>query len=75
MKKVNSKILHKGTTLVSGNTSGSEMEQAPSLAPNEGKLPHRHLFPTGKLGFKVIRENPLPPSKYFNQRLLNFSQK
>ena len=58
------------------------------LAPGEGKIPyslindekceelaHPHLFPTGKFGYHVERDVKLSPSKYFNQRLLNCSQK
>ena len=32
------------------------------------EMAHPHLFPTGKFGYKVKR------NKYFNQRLLNYSQ-
>ena len=39
------------------------------------KLSFPHLFPTGKFGYKVRRKMPLSPVKYFNQRLLNYSQK
>lgn len=55
--------------------------------PGEGKTPfslinddhceelaHPYLFPTGKFGFKAEREVKLSPSKYFNQRLLNYTQ-
>jgi len=58
------------------------------IAPGEGKSPysllmddhceelaHPHLFPTGKFGYKVERDVNLSPSKYFNQRLLNYTQK
>ena len=58
------------------------------VAPGEGKklvsilnekffeeLGHPHLFPTGQYGYKVEREIPFIPSKYFNQRLLNYTQK
>ena len=37
-------------------------------------MPHPHLFPTGKFGYKVKRKFHLTPSKYFNQRLLHYSQ-
>ena len=63
------------------------IEQSIAIAPGEGKKPisilndiyceemaHPHLFPTGKFGYKVKREVPLTPCKYFNQRLLNYSQ-
>ena len=36
---------------------------------------HPHLFPTGRFSYKVKRNVPLTPSKYFNLRLLNYSQK
>ena len=34
-----------------------------------------HLFSTGKVEYKAEREIQISPSKYFNQRLLNYSQK
>ena len=59
-----------------------------NIAPGEGKKPlslltdkfceelaHPHLFPTGKFGFNVNRMIPLSPSRYFNQRLLNYRQR
>ena len=59
-----------------------------SLAPCEGKqstsiltdeyceeLSHPHLFPTGKFGYKVERNVKLSPVRYFNQRLLYYTQK
>ena len=58
------------------------------IAPGEGmqsmsilmddkceELAHPYLFPTGKFGYKVEREIKLSPVKYFNQRLLNYTQK
>ena len=39
------------------------------------KLSHPHLFPTGKFGFQTKRKVQFSPSKYFNQRLLNYTQK
>ena len=36
---------------------------------------HPHLFPTGEFGYKVEREIQISPSKYLNQRLLNYCQK
>ena len=33
------------------------------------------LFSTSQHGYKVEREIPLTPSKYFNQRLLYYTQK
>ena len=37
-------------------------------------MAHPHLFPKGKIGNKIKRDTPISPSKYFKQRLLNFSQ-
>ena len=58
-----------------------------TIAPCQGKKPmsilsdnyceelsHPYLFPTGKFGYKVERDVKLSPSKYFNQRLLNYKQ-
>ena len=66
----------------------SELVESFVIAPGEGKKPvsilndvyceemaHPRLFPTGRFGYKVKRKVPLTPSKYFNQRLLNYSQK
>ena len=39
------------------------------------ELAHPFLFPTGKFGYKVEREVYLSPIRYFNQRLLNYTQK
>ncbi|XP_057316777.1 uncharacterized protein LOC130657796 [Hydractinia symbiolongicarpus] len=39
------------------------------------ELAHPYLFPTGKFGYKVERDIKLSPTKYFNQRLLNYKQK
>ena len=39
------------------------------------ELAHPYLFPTGKYGYKFDRDIPLSPVKYFNQRLLNYTQK
>ena len=57
------------------------------MAPGQGKtlvlilnddhceeLAFPYLFSTRKTGYKVNREVPLSPVKYFNQRLLNFTQ-
>ena len=38
-------------------------------------LAHPNLFPTGRFGYKSRRDVPLSPAKYFNQRLLNYTQK
>ncbi|XP_057292445.1 uncharacterized protein LOC130621150 [Hydractinia symbiolongicarpus] len=58
------------------------------IAPGENKQPQSFfsdqyceelafpfLFPTGKFGYKVARPVYLTATKYFNQRLLNFSQR
>ena len=38
------------------------------------ELAFPYLFPRGKFGYKVERDIKLSPSKYFNQRLLNYTQ-
>ena len=38
------------------------------------ELAFPYLFPNGKFGYKVEMEIKLSPAKYFNQRLLNFTQ-
>ena len=58
------------------------------IAPGEGKLPKSilndvyceelsfpHLFPTGKISYKIRRKISFSLVKYFNQRLLNYNQK
>ena len=58
-----------------------------NIAPGEGKQPTSmlndkfcedlafpYLFPRDKFGYKVERDIKLSPSKYFNQRLLNYTQ-
>ena len=63
------------------------MEEGIVVAPGEGKKPvsilndkfweelvHPHLFPTDQYGYKIEREIPLTLSKYFNQRLLHYTQ-
>ena len=57
------------------------------VAPGQGKSPisvfndkfwqelaFPYLFPDGKFGYKVERDIPICPVKYFNQRLLNYTQ-
>ena len=76
------------TALIAEIPSLSDVEESISLSPGEGKIPvsplndqfceelaHPHLFPTGRFGYKIKREVPLSASKYFNQRLLNYTQK
>ena len=58
------------------------------IAPGEGKQPFSFftdqfceelafpfLFPNGKFGYKVNRSVTVTPTKYFNQRLLNYTQR
>ena len=58
-----------------------------NIAPGEGKQPTSmlndkfceelafpYLFPRDKFGYKFERDIKLSPSKYFNQRLLNYTQ-
>ena len=76
------------TTVISEILTAAEVQEAFIVAPNEGKKPlsvlsdnfceelaHPHLFPTGKHGYKVERDIELTPNKYFNRRLLNYTQK
>jgi len=59
-----------------------------TIAPGEDKKPlpiicdedcemlaHPYLFPTGKFGYTHKRDEKLTPCRYFNHRLLNYSQK
>ena len=75
------------STFVSEIPSAREMEEGIVVAPGEAKKPvsvlkdkfceelvHVHLFPTGQYGYIVEREIPLTSSKYFNQRLLHYTQ-
>lgn len=39
------------------------------------ELAHPHLFPSGGFGYQCQRDVSLSPVKYFNQRLLNYTQK
>ena len=76
------------TTVISEIPSAADIEEAFIVTPGEGKQPmtllgdefceglaHARLFPTVKFGYKAEREIQISPSKYFNQRLLNYSQK
>ena len=75
------------TTLISNFPNADSEESIISIAPGEGQRPmsvlnddyyeepaHPHLFPKGKFGYKVERDIPLSPSKYFHQRFLNYTQ-
>ena len=59
-----------------------------SIAPGEASVPvpfshdlfceelsHHHLFPYGKFGCQIKRQTPLWPTRYFDQRLLNYTYK
>ena len=72
------------TALISVVPSQIDNENV-TIAPCQGKTPmsmltdnsceelaHPYLFPTGKFGYKVQRDIKLTPSRYFNQRLLNY---
>ena len=63
-------------------------EETVTIAPGEGKKPlsilmdkqceelaFPHLFPQGKFGYNIDRDVSLSASKYFNQRLLNYTQR
>ena len=76
------------TTFVLEIPSACVMEEGIVAAPGESKKPisilndkfcnelcHSHLFPTGQYGYKAERQISLTPSKYFNQRLLHYTQK
>ena len=75
------------TTLISDFPNADSEESIISIAPGEGQRPmsvlnddyyeelaHPHLFPKSKFGYKVERDIPLSPSKYFHQRFLNYTQ-
>ena len=76
------------TVLMGDIPAVTDMEEAVPVAPGESKPPisllndrfreevsHPHLFPTGQVGYNVKCDINLSGSKYFNQRLLNYSQK
>ena len=76
------------TTFISEIPSACEMEEGIVIAAGEGKKPvsilndkfseefgHPHLFLTGQYGYKIEMEILLIPSKYFHQRLLQYTQK
>ena len=75
------------TMLISNIPYSIEQENIIS-APGENKKPlslmkgenckalaFPYLFPRGKFGYNVERDVPLNASKYFNQRLLNYTQR
>ena len=76
------------TLLISNIPQPMSNDECINITPGEGKHPksvlsdefceelaHPYLFPTGKFGYKVKRNITLSPVKYFNQRLLNYTQK
>ena len=78
----------KETCLISVSPHSLIDIECTSIAPGEGRqlksilngkfceeLSFPHPFPTGKSGRKVQTEKTLSPVKYFNQRLLNYTQK
>ena len=83
-----SRALSAETTIISEVPSNCEPELEIAIAPGEEKqtisvlnekfyeeLAHPHLFPSGRYGYRIEREILLSPSRYFNQRLLRYSQK
>ena len=75
------------TMLISNIPYSIEQENI-IIAPGENKKPlslmtdencealaFPYLFPRGKFGYNVERDVPLSASKYFNQRLLNYTQR
>ena len=72
-------------TIISEVPSNFELEQETTIAPialisvlNDKfceELAHPHLYFSGWYGYETVREIPLSSTKYFNQRLLHYSQK
>jgi len=55
---------------------GENKEPLPVICDNDCEmLAHPFLFPTGRFGYTHVRDVKLSPCKYFNQRLLNYTQK
>ena len=55
---------------------GENKEPLPIICDKDCKmLAHPHLFPTGKFGLSEYRDVKLTHTKYFNQRLLNYTQR
>ena len=55
---------------------GENREPLPVICDDDCEmLAHPFLFPTGKFGYTHTRDVKLSPCKYFNQRLLNYTQK
>ena len=75
-------------TVVVSNIPHTINEETVIIAPGEWKntlsilmdkqceeLAFPYLFPHGKFGYNIDRDMPLSVSKYFNQRLLNYTQR
>ncbi|XP_066911584.1 uncharacterized protein [Clytia hemisphaerica] len=55
---------------------GEDKEPLPIICDEQCEiLAHPYLFPTGKFGYTYKRDIKLTPCRYFNQRLLNYTQK
>ena len=76
------------TMLISNIPFQVENEDTIAIAPCEGKIPisilmdpfceelaFPNLFPKGQFGCNIQRDVKLTPTKYFNQRLLNYKQR
>ena len=74
------------TTVTTKTPCNTDIKEAIKIEPGKRKKPilvladgyceemvHAHLFTYGKYAFKAERDISLTPSKYFSQRLLNFS--
>ena len=75
-------------TILVSNIPHTIRDETVTIAPGEGKKPlsilmdkqceelaFPYLFPHGKFGFNINRDVSLSASKYFNQRLLNYTQR
>lgn len=84
---LNHNMLHSEETMLLDVSETPDVENI-DLAPGENisplsiltddfceELSHPYLFPTGKFGYRHKRPVKLTPSKYFNQRLLNYTQR
>ena len=73
-------------TVTTETPCNTDLKEVIKTEPDEGKMSisvltdecceemaYAHLFTYGKYAYKVERGIPLTPSKYFSQRLLNFS--
>ena len=80
--------MHTGAVQMRVLVNTSSENEFISIAPGENviaesllddkfceELSHPLLFSTGKFGFQFKRKVELSPTNYFNQRLLNYTQK